>query len=169
VGLSGCAGMAAAKAERARLERELDTARCPRTLDESWDEARRMLAERGYPLGEADSKAVGKVAGFFERGGTLGSLLTRVRDTHDEGSYRVLETSWVGPRRYRLVGSPGAPGCHVTFLAIQEDEHEPLRDAWEAPRRDLELEQELLGRLTPAPAPPVAAPAPAGSEPHDAP
>jgi hypothetical protein len=152
-GAPGCAGLEAKRAAEARLQGELAGARCERTLDEAWDEARRLLAERGYPLAGSDAKAAGQQAGLLERagekGGFLGKLLTRARETHDEGGERVLETAWLRDKRYRLVGSAAAPGCHVTFLAIREDPHEPNRDTWEAPTRDLRLELELLRRLAP--------------------
>jgi len=150
---SGCAGARAAKAAEARLQGQLAGARCDKTLDEAWDEARRLLAERGYPLAGPDAKLAGQEAGILERagdaGGVLGKMLTRARQTREEGGERVLETAWYRHRRYKLVGSAGAPGCHVTFLAIREDQYEPNRDTWEAPLRDLQAELELLRRLAP--------------------
>jgi len=152
-GATGCAGLKAAKAAEARLQGQLAGARCEKTLDEAWDEARRLLAERGYPLAGPDAKLVGQETGILEKagdkGGVLGLMLTKARQTRDEGGERVLETAWYRHRRYKLVGSAGAPGCHVTFLAIREDQYEPNRDTWEAPQRDLLLELELLRRLAP--------------------
>lgn len=152
-GASGCAGARAAKAAEARLQGELAGAHCERTLDEAWDEARRLLAERGYPLAGPDAALVGQETGILEKagdkGGVLGKMLTRARQTHDEGGERVLETAWYRHRRYKLVGSTATPGCHVTFLAIREDPYEPNRDVWEAPPRDLQAELELLRRLAP--------------------
>jgi hypothetical protein len=167
-GLSGCAGLAASRAAEARLAKALDSARCERTLDEAWAEARRLLAERGYPLSGADAQATGRTPGFLERPGILGRLLSPARETHDEGARRVLETGWLQSRRYRLAGAQDAPGCHVAFLAIREDQSEHARDALEPPRRDLQLELELLRRLAPdeaarvEAATPAAAPAGAG-------
>jgi len=169
-GLAGCAGLAAARAAEARLASALDSARCERTLDEAWAEARRLLAERGYPLSGADAQATGRAPGFLGQPGILGRLLSPARETHDEGARRVLETGWLQGRRYRLTGAEDAPGCHLTFLAIREDAGQHARDVWETPRRDLQLELELLRRLAPdeaarveAAAPGVHAAAPAGA------
>jgi hypothetical protein len=152
-GAGGCAGARASKAAEAQLQQALAGARCEKTLDEAWDEARRLLAERGYPLAGPDARLVGQETGILEKagdkGGALGLMLTRARQTRDEGGERVLETAWFQHRRYKLVGAAGAPGCHVTFLAIREDPYEPNRDLWEAPRRDLQAELELLRRLAP--------------------
>jgi len=166
-GTTGCAGLKAAKDAEARLQRELSGARCEKTLDEAWDESRRLLAERGYPLAGPDARLVGQETGILEKagdkGGVLGKMLTRARETHDEGGERVLETAWYRQRRYRLVGSAGAPGCHVTFLAIREDPYERNRDLWEAPQRDALLELELLRRLAPDEAARIA-PSPGGAQ-----
>jgi len=152
-GTGGCAGARAAKAAEARLQGQLAGARCEKTLDQAWDEARRLLAERGYPLAGPDAALVGQETGLLEKagdkGGALGLMLTKARQTREEGGERVLETAWHQHRRYKLVGSAGAPGCHVAFLAIREDQYEPNRDTWEAPQRDLQAELELLRRLAP--------------------
>lgn len=148
-GASGCASLAASRAGEARLLRELTSARCERSLDEAWAEARRVLADRGYPLAAADARAAGREPGLLERAGSLGKLLSPARETRQEGGERLLETGRLDRRRYRLVGAPEAPGCHVAFLAVREDPYERHRDAWEAPRRDPQLELELLHRLAP--------------------
>lgn len=159
---AGCAGVRAQAAAEARLEAALDGAACGATLDQAWDEARRLLGERGYPMAGPDAKAAGFETGILERagdkGGALGKMLTKARETHQEGGDRVLETAWFQHRRYRLVGAAAAPACHVTFLAIREDPHELNRDAWEAPRRDPGLELELLRRLAPEEAARIAPP-----------
>jgi len=108
-----------------------------------------VLADRGYPLAAADARAAGREPGILEQAGSLGKLLSPARETHEEAGERLLETGWLDRQRYRLVGAPGASGCHVAFLAIRQDPHERPRDAWEAPRRDAQLELELLRRLAP--------------------
>jgi len=108
-----------------------------------------VLADQGYPLAAADARAAGREPGLLEQAGSLGKLLSPARETHQEAGERLLETGWLDRLRYRLVGAPEAPGCHVAFLAIRQDPHERQRDAWEAPRRDPQLELELLRRLAP--------------------
>jgi len=147
--VGGCAGLGGDRARVQRLEHELSAATCGRTLDEAWDEARRLLDERGYELAGADARAVGKTPGLASSIGPFGSLLSAARETREEGAGRVLETGWRSGWRYRLEGSLAAPGCHVAFLAVAEDPSQRGRDAWQAPRRDSALEFELLRRLAP--------------------
>jgi hypothetical protein len=159
VAASGCAGLRAQEAAEARLQAELDRVACPATLDEAWAAARLLLDERGYPLAAPDMLAIGKKPALLERvTGGLAELVTPARATRDEDGGRRLETGWREGRRYRLTGSASAPGCHLTFLAIREDPHERLRDAWEAPRRDPGLALELLRRLAPDEAARIAPP-----------
>lgn len=147
--VGGCAGLAGDRALVQRLEHELAAAGCDRTLDEAWDEARRVLDEHGYELAGADARAVGKAPGVDSYVGPLGSLFTPARETRVEGTGRVLETGWRNGLRYRLEGSAEAPGCHVAFLTVAEDPGQRGRDAWRAPRNDPSLGLELLHRLAP--------------------
>ncbi len=157
---AGCAGVRAREAAEAKLQAELDRAACPATLDEAWAAARLLLDERGYPLAAPDMQAIGKRPALLERvTGGLAELVTPARATRDEDGGRRLETGWLDGRRYRLVGSATAPGCHLTFLAIREDPYERHRDVWEAPRRDPALALELLRRLAPDEAARIAPPA----------
>jgi hypothetical protein len=155
VASGACASNAAARARAEYLRREVGSLSCPRTLDEAWSEARRLLAERGYRLAGADAEAVG------ESGSFLVSLFTPAKATRtDARGVRTLETGWRLGVRYRLSGSADAPGCHVTFTAIEEDRTEHGRDSAEPPRRDLEMELELVRRLAPEDAARIEAGAP---------
>jgi hypothetical protein len=148
-----------ARARAGYLGRELGHLNCGRSLDEAWNEARRLLADRGYPLAGADAKAVGKPRN------PLVAIFTPARSTRagERGSW-TLETGWLRSRRYRLSGSPEAPGCHVTFTAIAEDLTEHGRDSSQEPHRDLELELELVRRLAPEEAARIEAGAPGARE-----
>lgn len=145
----GCATVGADRPVVAQLERGLSEATCGRSLDDAWDEARRLLDEQGYELAGADARAVGKTPGPGSFIGPFGVLLTPARETRVEGTARVLETGWRGGQRYRVEGSTEAPGCHVVFLALAEDPGQRGRDVWQAPRPDRALEFELLRRLAP--------------------
>ncbi|HET9554982.1 MAG TPA: hypothetical protein VFP50_18595, partial [Anaeromyxobacteraceae bacterium] len=139
------------------LGRALDEAPCGRTLDEAWAEARRLLRERRHGLAGADAEATG--------GGPTGLLVTLfspARETREEDGVRTLESGWWNGVRYRLVGAPQAPGCHVTFLRIREDLTEHGHDAADRPVRDVELELLLLRRLAPDAAAGLEAGAPRG-------
>jgi hypothetical protein len=147
--LGGCVGLGGDRVLVQGLEHEVAGASCDKTLDEAWDEARRLLDERGYELAGADARAVGKAPGVGSYVGPFGSLFTPAKQTKEEGANRVLETGWRGGQRYRLEGAPEATGCHVAFLTVAEDPGQRGRDAWQAPRRDASLELELLRRLAP--------------------
>lgn len=143
----GCAAQRAA-AERARLlQGQLDEVRYSRPLDEVWAEARRLLADRGYPLAGADAEAVGQKPWF------LSGIFSPAKDTRpDPAGGQVLETGW-GPGspaalRYRLQGSAGGSGCRVVFWAVPEDQTEHGRDG-RPPRRGLDMELDLARRLDP--------------------
>jgi len=157
--IAACASTRVARARAEYLGRELDRLECGRSLDEAWTEARRMLGDRGYPLAGADAKAVGKSAN------PLVAIFTPARATRaGERGSRTLETGWVRGLRYHLSGSPGGSGCHVTFTAIAEDLTEHGRDSSQRPRRDLELELELVRRLAPEEAARIEAGAPHARE-----
>ncbi len=145
----GCATAGTERAVVAQLERGLSSASCGRSLDDAWDEARRLLDEQGYELAGADARAVGKAPGPGSFIGPFGSLLSAARETRVEGTARMLETGWRSGQRYRLEGSAEAPGCHVVFLTLAEDPGQRGRDVWQAPRPDRTLELELLRRLAP--------------------
>jgi len=142
--IAACASTKAARARAEYLGRELDGLVCGKSIDHAWSEARRLLADRGYPLAGADAKAVGK------RGNALVAIFAPARATRvSERGSRTLETGWSHGLRYRLSGSPEAPGCHVTFMAITEDLTEHRRDSSRRPYRDVDLELELVRRLAP--------------------
>lgn len=128
-----------------RLEAALDDARIERPLDEVWGEVRRLLSERGYPLGGADADATGQ-----ERFGTMFDAISRARESAPTArGGRSLETGWGrGARRYVAEAVPDGAGWRVRLDEIREDPFRPMRDGQR--RRDAALEVELLARLDPA-------------------
>jgi hypothetical protein len=165
VAAAGCASVQTGRARAEYLTRELDAVRYAQPLDEVWDEARRLLADRGYPLVGADAKAVGQsdvwLTNVFSPGtetrstsagatGLLPNLLSRPSGgtADDDRGARFLETGWSRNRdRYRVDGWRDGPDCRVTFTAILEDRTEHQREAGR--HRDLEMELDLARRLDP--------------------
>jgi hypothetical protein len=137
-----CAPIRAGRAREGYLTAQLDALRHDQPLDAVWPEARRLLAERGYPLAGQDAKAVGQP----ER--SLLRFFSPAQETRaDEDGARFLETGWGKDlTRYHVDGSPEGARCHVIFTAIAQDPTEH-RDA--ARHRDLELELELARRVDP--------------------
>lgn len=154
---SSCASMQAARARREALTAQLDALRYPRPLDEVWAEARRLLAEKGYPLAGKDAEAVGQTPGF------LASIFSPAKETRpDPAGGQFLESGWgPGQLRYRLAATGDGTGCRVLFAALQEDPTEHGRDAGQA-RRDAEMELELARRLEPESAARIEAALPPG-------
>jgi hypothetical protein len=141
---AGCAAVQARQARTEALTRALDRSSCGVSLDEAWNEALRLLDERGYQLAGKDAEVVGKH--------TLGYLgfLSKARETRPDGhGGQVADTGFLNGQRYELLGNAGAPGCHVTLLAVKEDTSQRGRDSGDAPQRDPEAELALLRRLAP--------------------
>jgi hypothetical protein len=160
---SGCASLQASRARAKALEAQLEAFRYEKPLDEVWQEARRLLAERGYPLASDDAAAVGQKemslperifspaketrrrsadVGLFQRlGGAGGGSGTLGPD--DE---RFLETGWRREGdRYRADGLRDEKGSHVLFRHILQDR----TDHRDSAERDPEMELELARRLDP--------------------
>lgn len=160
---SGCASMQAARARAKALEPQLEAFRYQKPLDEVWQEARRLLADRDYPLATDDAAAVQqKEMGFLER------VFTPAKDTRrrsaDVGTFqrlggeggkggalgpddeRFLETGWRRQGdRYRVDGLHDDRGCRVLFTRILQDR----TDHRDVPERDLEMELDLARRVDP--------------------
>ncbi len=153
---ASCASMQAERARREALAPRLDALRYSKPLDVVWSEARRLLAEKGYPLVGADAQAVG------QRPNPIEIVLSRAKDTRpDPDGGQFLETGWgPGPSRYRLQGSAEGSGIRVVFWAIPEDPLEHGRDGY-PPTRGLDMELELARRLDPAAAAAIEAALPA--------
>ena len=140
---AGCATLAAPRARERELDRQLEAWRSPAALDGAWLEARRLLAERGYPLADGDADAVSQ-----PRMPLAERLLTPARATVTRGPLeRSLDTGWTRAReRMRLESGPTAAGWRIRFLRVDEGSGErPGR-----PARDVELELALVRRLDPA-------------------
>jgi hypothetical protein len=155
---SGCASARAGRLRKERLRHELDSFVYPRPLDEVWQEARRLLAERGYPLAGSDAEAVGqRPMGWAERivsparetGPALeGGLLQRMGAVKaTSGAAQALDTGWTQyGERYQLEGWSQGDGSRVVFTHLKQDPTDRRSEA----SRDPELELELLRRLDPA-------------------
>jgi hypothetical protein len=140
--VAGCASVAARRAHERALEQQLGEFQSARSLDDGWQEARRLLAERGYPLAAKDAAAVGQEPmGWAER------IFSPARETAERGALeRSLDTGWSRARdRYRLESRPNAGGWRVIFSRIDE----ALSDRPGQPSRDLELELALVRRVDP--------------------
>jgi hypothetical protein len=156
VASSGCASARAVRKER--LQRELDALVYPRPLDEVWQEARRLLAERDYPLAGKDAEAAGQrqmswaeriISPARETGSAQeGGLLQRAGVVKGSPSAtQALDTGWNQyGERYHLEGWSQAGGSRVVFTFLKQD----LTDRRSEETRDVELELELLRRLDPS-------------------
>jgi hypothetical protein len=139
---SGCASYAAQRARQRALEAQLSGWQGAQPLDEVWQEARRLLSERGYPLAAKDAEAVGQKSGsWVER------LLSKAHETVVRGpAERSLETGWGRSRnRYKLESHPRDEGFQVFFWRIDE----AMQDRPGHSTRDLELELALVRRVDP--------------------
>jgi len=161
-GITGCASVRARTARTQRLQAELDAHRYAEPIDQVWLEARRLLADRRFPLAEDDAKAVGqKEMGFPEK------MFSPAKSTRplEEGaelvermgasgspasvSGRTLDTGWgpASPRERRhLEAITDGARVRVNFWRVVED----AADRSTTTERDLELELELARRLEPA-------------------
>lgn len=159
-GAVGCASFQAGKKRTQRLQHELDALRYSRPLDEVWQEARRLLSERGFPLASEDAAAIGasemslaerifsparktyrvdEDVGLLQRMGVAGSKTSGVTGLG-------LETGWgKGSPRERRHMEALAEGeqVRVVIMRVVED----VTDHRESSARDLELELDLARRL----------------------
>ena len=157
--LSGCATSASKRSDA--LRQELDGLVYEKPLDEVWQEARLLLAERDFPLAGADAKAVGQKGNWVER------ILSPARETstgpYDPGLLQSLgavkssppagggEQQWLDTgwnyygERYHLEGRKLVGGCKVTFTKLKEDR----TDRQVTKTRDVEIELDLARRLAP--------------------
>jgi hypothetical protein len=154
---AGCA--TAGKVRQERLRRDLDAFSFSRPLDEVWQEARRLLAERGYQLADKDAEAVGqRKMTFAERflsparetgPATEGGLLQRlgaVKARSVSTAAQALDTGWNRyGERYHLEGWSQEGGSHVVFTRLKLDR----TDRQSEETRDPELELALVHRLDP--------------------
>ncbi|HET9596764.1 MAG TPA: hypothetical protein VFP65_14340 [Anaeromyxobacteraceae bacterium] len=154
--LASCA--TAASMRRERLQRELDAFAYAKPLDEVWQEGRRMLAERGFPLADKDAEAVGQkpmswaekiLSPARETGpATEGGLLQRmgvVKGRNLSGAAQALDTGWSQyGERYHLEGLAEGTGSRVLFTFIKQGS-----DRQETKSRDLEMELDLMRRVDP--------------------
>lgn len=155
----GCASWRAAQARQERLRAGLDGLRYSVPPAAAWQEVRRLLADRGFPLAGEDAAAVGQkglgIAGLLsparethpyeESVGLLPGLLSKPA-TRSDGSVS-LDTGWrnAGDRQH-VDGLVEKDGFRVVFTRILQDPANPRNEA----QRDLEMELELARRLDPA-------------------
>jgi hypothetical protein len=151
---SGCATASSVRKER--LQRELDAFTYAKPLDEVWQEGRRLLAERGFPLADKDAEAVGQkpmswaekiLSPVRETGpATEGGLLQRmgvVKGKTISGAAQALDTGWSQyGERYHVEGWSEAAGSRVVFTFIKQG-----TDRQETKSRDLEMELDLVRRV----------------------
>lgn len=165
-----CASIRAAKVRQERLQAGLDVLRYSGPPAKVWQEVRRLLADKGYPLAGDDAAAAG------QKGLGIGGLLSPARETHPyeedlgllprvaaravraDGSVS-LDTGWrKSGDRYRADGLVEEGGFRVTFTRIVQDRANPRDQS----SRDLELELELARRLDPEAAARLEGPAQGG-------
>ena len=156
---AGCASLQARRERTRRLQAQLDEFRYARPLDEVWLEARRLLADRGYPLAGEDAKSVGQPEMEFgdrvlspaketypygEETGLLQRLGVVGGGRKGDPTGRSLDTGWRRTRdRYHVDGFQDSRGCRVVFTRVVEDptEHRAQRE------RDFEMELDLARRV----------------------
>jgi hypothetical protein len=141
--LAACATVRAHGARERELEQQLAAWRSSEPLDRGWDEARRLLAERGYPLADKDADAVGQ-----RRMGALDRLGSPARATAEPRPLeRSLDTGWSAARdRYSVRSVPAADGWRIVFWRLDDGaDGRPVE-----PRRDRALELALVRRIDPA-------------------
>lgn len=140
--VSACATIATRQARERELERQLAAWQSTEPLGPGWAAARRLLAERGYPLADKDAGAAGQRAmSQLER------LASPARATVERGPLeRSLETGWSRQRdRYSMQSLPAGDGWRIVLWRVEEGaDGRPVE-----PRRDLDLELELVRRLDP--------------------
>jgi hypothetical protein len=161
---AGCASFQAKRARAERLEKELGTMRYSQPLDQVWQEVRRMLADRGFPLASEDAAAIGRSEmSLAERIFSPARKTYRLSDDvgllqqmglaggkSDSLSGLGLETGWGSkgsPReRFRVEGISDGDEVRVIFTRVVED----VTDHRESSTRDLEMELDFARRVDPA-------------------
>jgi hypothetical protein len=158
--VAAAGGCASARKARAReLESQLEGFRYQKPLDEVWQQARVLLAERGYPLAAADANAVGqpemswverlaspaRATSFSSPERDLFQALGMTEKTVG-GEVQWLDTGWNGyGERYHVEGPKDAGGCRVIFTHIQADR----TDRRDKRSRDLDMELDLVKQVDP--------------------
>jgi hypothetical protein len=159
-GVFGCASFQAGRERTRRLQHELDALRYSKPLDEVWQEARRLLSERGFPLASEDAAAIGasemslaerifsperstyrvdEDVALLQASGVAGSSTSSV-------TRLGLDTGWgKGTPRERRHLEALAEGEQVRVVIVRVVED--VTDHRESSARDLELELELARRL----------------------
>lgn len=160
VAATGCASAQARKARALELERQLDAFTYDKPLDEVWQQARLLLAERGYPLAGADASAAGQTEmGWASRLGSparatsvgvprpgLLQALGLAETEKPAVDTQWLDTGWNGyDERYHLEGTKIGSGCRVIFTHVKADR----TDRRDVRTRDLEMELDLARRVDP--------------------
>ena len=157
--IPGCATSGAARIRKERLQHELDGFAYQKPLDDVWQEARRLLAERSFQLADKDAEAVGqrpmswteavlspaRETGPAQEAGLLQRM--GVVKGSNPGPGQALDTGWNQyGERYHLVGWSEKGGCRVIFTYIRQDR----TDRHTEETRDLETELDLMRRVDPA-------------------
>jgi hypothetical protein len=140
--LAACATVRGRDARERELEQQLAAWRSSEPLDRGWDEARRLLAERGYPLADKDADAVGQ-----RRIPPLERLASPARATAEGGPLdRSLDTGWSGGRdRYAVRSLAAGDGWRIAFWRLEDGtDGRPME-----PTRDRAMELALVRRLDP--------------------
>lgn len=138
----GCASWQANRARNKYLAQQLDAISYAKPMGEVWAEARRLLADKGYPLAGEDAKAVGQQQGWF-----LARLVSPSRETRVDGKGNwMLDSGWLKAVRYHLEGVNAGAGCRVVFTSIEQDQVDHRN---ESGHRDLQMELELARRVDP--------------------
>jgi hypothetical protein len=148
-------------AQRARtqsLAEQLDEFRYTAPLETVWQQGRLLLAERGYPLAQADAEAVGQpsmslpVAIFSPAHATStrerkrAALFDHTSEATAAQTRQALDTGWNSHwQRYHVEASTEADGCRVRFTRLEQEQ----TDRQVVATRDLELELELVRRIDP--------------------
>jgi hypothetical protein len=163
VASAGCASFQAKRARAEQLEKELDALRYSQPMDQVWQEVRRLLAERGFPLASEDAAAIGRSEmGFAERIFSPARKTYKLSDdvgllqqmgiaggSSDKVSGLGLDTGWGkgSPRHRRHVEAiSDGDEVRVIFTRVVED----VTDHRESSARDLDMELDFARRIDPA-------------------
>jgi hypothetical protein len=153
---SGCA--TAQSKRRDTLLQEFQTFTYDKPLDEVWQEARLLLAERDYMLVGEDAKAVGQTK-YSAIEQALSPAHETSTDDYDAATFQILsgtkhkdrqwlDTGWDYYRqRYHLEGRRLPEGCQVLFFKLKQD---LASGGFTTRERDVEMELDLARRVAPA-------------------
>lgn len=154
----GCASLVAQRARTQSLAEQLDAFRYAAPLDAVWQQGRLLLAERGYPLAQADAEAAGQpsmslpVALFSPARATStrerkrAALFDHTSEATAAETPMSLDTGWNSRwQRYHVEASTAADGCRIRFTRLEQEQ----TDRQVVAERDLDLELELVRRIDP--------------------